>query len=278
MIKKVQQDLRAFFFTQDKYISHDKHLKPTPPPPQKLRWWYYYSHVVVSALSSTMNTCQRKNNHTIICQIYLLVLSTQCQRIQSALSYLTVIFLLWKPNILALLSVRKSHNRIPQSMIWNFSGGERASMFRFLPFVIVGQLNWRDPLGHHPTLWYILQYELWIDFIFTTTQESEMLNGNVIFGLLDETTLAQNEKWRPPVLNQAQPWIPNLKPDWLSSLIFCPTVFVLSISKIGFIHIFLSATPSSSLNWQLKSVNTWKMVISLYIGFVKHWSKVYDLF
>ena len=141
-----------------------------------------------------------------------------------------------------------------------------------------GQLNWRDPLGHHPTLWYILQYELWIDFIFTTTQESEMLNGNVIFGLLDETTLAQNEKWRPPVLNQAQPWIPNLKPDWLSSLIFCPTVFVLSISKIGFIHIFLSATPSSSLNWQLKSVNTWKMVISLYIGFVKHWSKVYDLF
>jgi len=30
MIKKVQQDLRAFFFTQDKYISHDKHLKPTP--------------------------------------------------------------------------------------------------------------------------------------------------------------------------------------------------------------------------------------------------------
>ena len=26
MIKKVQQDLRAFFFTQDKYISHEKHL------------------------------------------------------------------------------------------------------------------------------------------------------------------------------------------------------------------------------------------------------------
>ena len=167
MIKKVQQDLRAFFFTQDKYISHDKHLKPTPPPPQKLRWWYYYSHVVASALSSTMNTCQRKKQ-SIICQIYLLVLSTQCQRIQSALSYLTVIFLLWKPNIWALLSVRKSHNRIPQSMIWNFSGGERASMFRFLPFVIVGQLNWRDPLGHHPTLWYILQYELWIDFIYNT--------------------------------------------------------------------------------------------------------------
>jgi len=168
MIKKVQQDLRAFFFTQDKYISHDKHLKPTPPPPQKLRWWYYYSHVVVSALSSTMNTCQRKKQ-SIICQIYLLVLSTQCQNTISAelLSYLTVIFLLWKPNIWALLSVRKSHNRIPQSMIWNFSGGERASMFRFLPFVIVGQLNWRDPLGHHPTLWYILQYELWIDFIYT---------------------------------------------------------------------------------------------------------------
>lgn len=83
------------------------------------------------------------------------------------LSYLTVIFLLWKPNIWALLSARKSHNKIPQSMIWNFSGGERASMFRFLPFVIVGQLNWRDPLGHHPTLWYILRYELWIDFIYT---------------------------------------------------------------------------------------------------------------
>ena len=134
MIKKVQQDLRAFFFTQDKYISHDKHF-PNQPPPQKLRWWYYYSHVIVSALSSTMNTCQRKNNHTIICQIYLLVLSTQCQNTISAelLSYLTVIFLLLKPNISALLFAVKSHNKTPR----NFSGVKTLECL--VSFVIVGR-------------------------------------------------------------------------------------------------------------------------------------------
>ena len=164
MIKKVQQDLRAFFFTQDKYISHDKHLPFLKDPGDDIIIVMLYQHC-----HQQWTHVKGKNNHTIICQIYLLVLSTQCQNTISAelLSYLTVIFLLVKPNIWALLSVRKSHNRIPQSMIWNFSGGECASMCRFLPFVIVGQLNWRDPLGHHPTLWYILQYELWIDFIYT---------------------------------------------------------------------------------------------------------------
>ena len=123
------------------------------------------------------------------------------------LSYLTVIFLLWKPNIWALLSVRKSHNRIPQSMIWNFSGGERASMFRFLPFVIVGQLNWRDPLGHHPTLWYILQYELWIDFIYTQSRHRKVKCW-MEMGFFDSSTKwilhkIEERQWKPllPHLN-----------------------------------------------------------------------------
>lgn len=56
-----------------------------------------------------------------------------------------------------------------------------------------GKLNWRDPLGHHPTLWYILQYELWIDFIYTT-QETKMLNGNGICCVWGEMTLTQNKE------------------------------------------------------------------------------------
>lgn len=249
MIKKVQQDLRAFFFTQDKYISHDKHLtlllKNSGDDIIIVRLYHQHCHPQWTHV---------KGKKTIICQIYLLVLSTQCQNTISAelLSYLTVIFLLLKPNILALLSAMKSHNKIPQSMSWNFSG--RTCFNVSFPLWLL--VNWPcDPLGHHPTLWYILQYELWIDFIYTTTQECEMLNENGIFDLLDEMMLTQNEErqWKPP---RPQPGIPlsSLKSKiqiglaqfsahqkyptfvlWISKILFSPLDF-----KISFIHIFLS--------------------------------------
>jgi len=140
-----------------------------------------------------------------------------------------------------------------------------------------------------------------------------MVNGNGIFGLLGKMTLRQDEErqrqWQqqPFLLNLS--WIlveerfllqaaSNLKSNFQFQLYFLlisnPT-FLLWISKMlllsfqfkkcffspldsknQFSFTFCFPIRSSSLNWQLKSVNTWKMVISLYIGFVKHWSKVYD--
>ena len=44
MIKKVQQDLRAFFFTQDKYISHDKHLPFLKDPGDDIIIVMLYQH------------------------------------------------------------------------------------------------------------------------------------------------------------------------------------------------------------------------------------------
>ena len=130
MIKKVQQDLRAFFFTQDKYISHDKHLPFLKDPGDDIIIVMLYQHC-----HQQWTHVKGKNNHTIICQIYLLVLSTQCQNTISAelLSYLTVIFLLLKPNISALLFAVKSHNKTPR----NFSGVKTLECL--VSFVIVGR-------------------------------------------------------------------------------------------------------------------------------------------
>ena len=163
-----------------------------------------------------------------------------------------------------------------------------------------GKLNWRDPLGHHPTLWYILQYELWIDFIYTT-QETKMLNGNGIFCVWGEMTLTQNKE-RYNKHQQQLPSFSGLDFSWeialasfkseIQQFVF-PTLasaqqclfrilekydFIPWTSKDLFSFAFCFPSRSTSFNWQLKSVNTWKMVIYLYIGFVKHWSKVYELF
>ena len=134
----------------------------------------------------------------------------------------------------------------------------------------------------------------------TTTQEGDMVNGNGIFCLLGKMTLTQKERKSKALAaivfsSQHLSWIllqaSNLKSSLyfqLHFLLISNATFVLWISKLLFypldFKIQLSFTfcfplrSFSSLHWQLKSVNTWKMVISLYIGFVKHWSKVYELF
>lgn len=141
-------------------------------------------------------------------------------------------------------------------MIWNFSGGERASMFRFLPFVIVGQLNWRVHLGHHPTLWYILQYELWIDFIYIHNVDTGRWN---VEWKWDFWSLRQNEfdtnlrKTMKASSSPPEPGIPvesflSLKSSYIfcsaEIYCFCPFYFKNTFStfgfqKLSFIHIFL---------------------------------------
>ena len=191
MIKKVQQDLRAFFFTQDKYISHDKHLPFLKDPGDDIiivmlyqhchqQWTHvkgkkqsynHLSNISFSPFYTVSEYNQRGTVKLFDCDLSssrnqtLQLFSLSSKAIKGSLKAWSDLFSLWH-----LGDIIGTDRERPECLVsWRL-------------WFVCGELNWRDPLGHHPTLWYILQYELWIDFIYNT-QESEMLNGNGIFGV-----------------------------------------------------------------------------------------------
>ena len=77
MIKKSTARLKGIFLTQDKYISHDKHLNPSFSNPGDdiiIVILYQLCHQQWTHVKG------KKQSYNHLSNIYLLVLSTQCQK------------------------------------------------------------------------------------------------------------------------------------------------------------------------------------------------------